>query len=155
MNYIEVLKDYPNYSVNSLGEVYSIRRDKILKPYINHRGYEQVRLYNKAGSKMFTVHRLVAEMFLPNPNKLPFINHKDGDKQHNHLDNLEWCTAQENTDHAMRNGKFKSKLTDTDVFNIRYLAATSSLTHTEIAKRLGITRMMVWRTVNNKSWTHI
>lgn len=100
------------YSVSDCGEVrrneYLMKNGKIhpsvmLKPYTLKIGYPSVNLYNgtKKGKTVY-VHRLVAQAFIPNPNNLPFINHIDGDKTNNNIENLEWCTCKENNIHAHR-----------------------------------------------------
>ena len=61
-------------------------------------------LYKNGKEKLFRVHRLVAMAFLPNPNNLPQVNHKDGNKQNNSVDNLEWCEQSDNMKHAYKNG---------------------------------------------------
>jgi hypothetical protein len=65
-----------------------------------HKGYPTV----KIGGVTLKVHRLVAEWYVPNPQKLPFVNHIDGNKQNNHYTNLEWCTQRQNVHHALRTG---------------------------------------------------
>ena len=105
------------YQVSNLGNVRSVERtinmehprygsaivkyeSKELRGYLNERGYRKVCLTKNKHSKIRFVHRLVAEAFIPNPNKLPQINHKDEDKTNNHVDNLEWCTNKYNTNYG-------------------------------------------------------
>lgn len=74
----------------------------------NGHGYQFIILYKNKISKNFYVHRLVAEAFIPNPNNLPEVNHKDGNKQNNCVSNLEWCTNGENQKHAYKTGLHKT-----------------------------------------------
>jgi hypothetical protein len=76
-------------------------KERILKP-INHL-YFYVALSSNSKVYKKSIHRLVAETFIPNPNNLPQVNHKDGNKHNNNVDNLEWCTPKENTRHATLN----------------------------------------------------
>lgn len=81
------------------------RREYILKPYsIN--GYRLVTLRTDNKSKHYQIHRLVAEAFIPNPDNKPMVNHIDGNPSNNCLENLEWCTAKENAEHAIRTGLY-------------------------------------------------
>ena len=99
---------YERYEVFEDG---SIKNDKnrMLKPYLSKRGYYRVKLYDLNGyAKMFQVHRLVAQAFIPNPNNLPEVNHIDGNKQNNSVENLEWCTSEENQKHAEKLGLRKN-----------------------------------------------
>ena len=70
--------------------------------YNNSKGYGRIKL--PVGT--FSIARLVAELFIPNPNNLPQVNHKDGNKYNNCVDNLEWVTNKQNLDHAQRKGLF-------------------------------------------------
>jgi len=79
--------------------------ERILKQSVAN-GYLNVGLSKNAKLKTYTVHRLVAIAFIPNPDNLPMINHLDGDKTNNYVSNLEWCTGRENSLHAIRNGLF-------------------------------------------------
>lgn len=93
------------YDVSENGIVVNTKTNKVLKPYVSKRGYYRVKLYTvEHSAKMFQVHRLVAQAFIPNPNNLPEVNHIDGNKLNNCVDNLEWCTAKDNTKHAYENG---------------------------------------------------
>lgn len=86
------------YEVSDLGRVRSIKSDTILKGELLH-GYKRVALFNEKYKKVF-VHRLVADAFIPNPDGLPQINHKDEDKTNNCVDNLEWCTSKYNMNYG-------------------------------------------------------
>lgn len=85
------------YQVSSYGRVKSfIGKEKIIREQGNNAGYCQVTLCDGHDKKMFLVHRLVAETFIPNPDNLPWVNHKDEIPHHNFVENLEWCTAKYN-----------------------------------------------------------
>lgn len=82
-----------------------LRQGKVLKQSINSHGYPCVTIkYIDGHQKVVPTHRLVAIAFLPNPENKPQINHIDGNKQNNHISNLEWCTASENLKHAFQTG---------------------------------------------------
>ena len=91
------------YEVSSLGRVKSVKRNKILSQKHNWDGYLRIQLWRNNKNKYVSIHRLVAEAFIENPNTKPFINHIDGNKQNNKVDNLEWCTQKENIKHAFDN----------------------------------------------------
>lgn len=94
----KVINNVKFYEIDSFGNVYGPRG--LLKSFVSNTGYQRVCLYTEDGPKKFSVHRLVAEAFLPNPKNKPYINHKDGNKLNNKVDNLEWSTASENMIHA-------------------------------------------------------
>ena len=106
------------YSITSFGRVWSHRRYKGKRWYGGHflrlmekrGGYLGLSLHKNNKLENFRTYNLVAQAFIPNPNNLPQVNHKDGNKQNNCVDNLEWCTAQENANHALINGlKYKKQ----------------------------------------------
>lgn len=79
-----------------------VQKSKIMKPTRNGYGYLKVRLTDENGkAKNLYIHRLVAEHFIPNPENKQQVNHKDGNKTNNHVDNLEWATSSENITHAI------------------------------------------------------
>ena len=94
------------YTVYEDGRVFSNIRNIYLKKMLTKHGYVYVRLSRKTGETLthWVVHRLVATCFIPNPNRYPEINHIDGDKENNHISNLEWCTTYHNNKHARNNG---------------------------------------------------
>lgn len=101
----QVIKDYPNYEITTSGRIISsFKRHVELTPRLNKGGYLYVNLYNDKGRKTKKIHRLVAETFIPNPNNLPQVNHKDGNKLNNRVENLEWCDQPQNTKHAVEHG---------------------------------------------------
>lgn len=95
------IKNWEMYQVDTNGNVYG-KNGKKLKYSLNHSGYCIVNFYHNHQRKGFGIHTLVAKTFIkiePNKNQ---VNHKDGNKQNNNVENLEWCTAKENTNHAIK-----------------------------------------------------
>lgn len=102
----EIWKEIDNrYSVSNLGRVKSnyANKERIMRPTINQYGYLKVDLRNNGERAGVSVHRLVAMAFIPNPDNLPEVNHKDEDKTNNCVDNLEWCTTKYNCNYGTRN----------------------------------------------------
>lgn len=90
------------YIISTCGRVASFIRGayRIRPTFVAGSGYLQVAFSEKGKRTMYYVHRLVGLAFIPNPNKLHYINHKDENKTNNHIDNLEWCTAKYNLDYS-------------------------------------------------------
>lgn len=101
---MEIFKDIQGlegqYQISNLGNVKSLKRNKLLKPDVADKGYKRVSLSNDGKVTRYLIHRLVAEAFIDNPDNKPFINHKDNNPRNNHVSNLEWCTHSENMIHA-------------------------------------------------------
>lgn len=169
-----------NYEVSNMGRVKSLYQEIVsvngvvrrfppclLSPATNEDGYKKVSMsvVNNNGlrrQKLFSVHRLVASAFLPNPENYDQVNHKDGDKSNNSKDNLEWCNASHNIRHAYKHGLLKapigekcgaSKLTKDQVLAIREIGKSKTLY--EIADLFGISFGNVSDILNRESWKHI
>lgn len=99
------ISEYPRYSVSDTGEVRNDKTCRTLKPLLTDKGYYRIVL--SPGAKKFPIHRLVAKAFIPNFENKPQVNHKNGVKTDNRVDNLEWCTASENMLHRSRILGFK------------------------------------------------
>ena len=91
-----VCEDYPSYMINTKGEIKSLLTNKILKPSKHKSGYMLVGLRRDGVSKTVKVHRLLAKAFIPNPENKPHVDHINGVRDDNRLENLRWCTNQEN-----------------------------------------------------------
>lgn len=88
------------YMISSFGRVYLLLFGRLSKLYLGMNGYYAITLRGRNGEfRKTNIHRLVAETFIPNPQGLPVINHKDEDKTNNHVDNLEWCTQKYNVNY--------------------------------------------------------
>lgn len=117
-----------DHFVNSKNGFKRIQYGRILKQSKSRKGYMMVSLVNDKKKFHASAHRLVALAFIPNPLNLPQVNHKDGDKSNNHVDNLEWVTGSENVKHAFKNrlivpnyaeNHHMSKLKNFDILAIR------------------------------------
>ena len=95
------------YAVTSCGKVWSYKRNIFLKARDKGLGYVKVALTDRNGKvKEHAIHRLVAEAYIPNPDNLPEVNHKNEERAKNNVQNLEWCTRQYNTNYGSRASKF-------------------------------------------------
>lgn len=95
----KTIKGFENYKVSNTGKVYSLAKNKVMKPWIVNSGYYVLTLVDSGVSKNMSVHRLVAKAFIPNPLNKEQVNHIDGNKLNNNVDNLEWTTPSENVNH--------------------------------------------------------
>lgn len=91
------------YLISNTGLVFSKISNRMLSPKIDRYGYKAISLSRNGKMKYTTIHRLVAIAFIPNPDNLPTVNHKDEDKLNNRSDNLEWATVKENDNYGTRN----------------------------------------------------
>ena len=161
MPYSKWVKFNDFIEVSNFGEVKS--HGKIIKGEITSGGYCRVHISHKGVQYKFLVHRLVAEAFILNPNRLPEVNHIDGNKQNNSVDNLEWCTRSQNTSHAFKTGLRNyngcknphSKLTQSDVETIRRIYVRGK--HCEnnsygLAKRYNVSPKTIQNVVNGNHY---
>lgn len=152
-----------HYDVSDHGRFYNNKFNRFIKPRKNSAGYLNVTFCIDGIQKYYKAHRLVAEAFIPNPLGLPVINHKDGDKTNNHVNNLEWCTQSENRIHAVnvlgcvtgigiRNTN--AKLNDDAVREIRK-ELSIGVKGIVLAERYGVDPKQISRIKNNITWTHV
>ena len=99
----KILDDYPLYEINQFGVVRNARTHYVIKQRMNPTGYLYVELLEAGKNHTCLVHRLVAKTFIPNPDNLPIVNHIDECCVHNSVDNLEWVTYKDNSNHGTRN----------------------------------------------------
>lgn len=106
-----MVPDYEGlYMVSNKGRIYGIKRKLYRKFKTDKDGYLIVNLSKNSKQDYPSVHRLVAMAFIPNPNNLPEVNHKDENPENNCVDNLEWCTAEYNVNYGTRNKRVAEKL---------------------------------------------
>lgn len=150
MNNFKYLQNYPGYAISADGVCASLKSG-FLKPlkYSVAKGYRYVILSNKgAGVKCRSIHRLVAQAFIPNPEQKPQVNHKDGNSLNNRVENLEWVTPKENIHHARdtlsrKFGNYRGVLAG-DVPAILKLRK-SGMAQTVIAKWFGLSQTTISR----------
>ena len=168
------------YDVSSKGRIRRIHSPNghhketlygILEPVINRYGYHRITLSKNNIRINYSVHRLVALAFIENPNNKPFINHIDGNKVNNTVENLEWCTSGENNRHAFATGlnryhpEFlpslrgednpKSILTEKAVREIKELLKTKQYTQHEIGRMYGVSNYAICDIKRGKSWKEV
>lgn len=170
---LEVWKDIEGfegiYQISNIGRVKSLQRiryntlsenikERILKPVLNTEGYHQVALYKDGKNQHPKVHRLVAIAFLSNISLKQYINHIDGNKENNCVNNIEWCTAAENNFHTHRvlnkccgSTHHFSKLSELDVNKIKLLFVEGN-TIASIAKLFNVSQTSISNIKNKKAY---
>lgn len=150
---------YEDYSITEDGKVYSHLSGRFLKSRINKYGYEQLSLKGKTA----LVHRLVAEVYLPNIDKNLQVNHIDGCKTNNNKSNLEWCTAKQNINHSWETGLSKplygednpSTTITESIVHLICVMLQDGLRANDISKHLGVSKPIVLGIRDNKTWKSI
>lgn len=142
-------------------EHFRITKERPIKIYSTIQGYYFCQLYRNKQSFNKTIHRLVANAFLPYESGKPWINHKDGNKKNNHVSNLERCTRMQNVQHAMKNGLIAtgervgtSKLTTCSVLEIKKLL-TNGVSHSEIANKFNVCKSTITLINTGETWKHV
>lgn len=141
-----------DYIITAKGQVINRQTGKIVKPQINGTGYYRVSI----GKKLMFVHRLVAMLYIPNPNNLPQVNHKDGNKLNNSVENLEWVTNKQNSIHALKNGLMKieenhplAKLNRTQV---SFILSHDEMSRKELANLFNVSARTITDIRQRKTW---
>lgn len=158
------VKDFEEmYEVSYLGQIRNILSGKILRGNKGIQGYIKIVLYKDGKGKGIYAHRIIAQVWVSNPYNKPHINHKNGIKDDNRYVNLEWCTQQENNQHAKEMKLYKpllgsqhgqAKLTEEIVLEIRK-KSKEGITGKSLAEFYSVDPMTINRVLNRKTWKHI
>ena len=170
----KIVEEFPNYLISNHRNVKTLKTLEDRTAHINS-GYELI-IFNN-GEKRYSrlIHRLVAIAFIPNPENKPCVNHLNGIKTDNRVENLEWVTYKENIEHAIKTGlvdysKRKNpqhklypkdgdhkltKSTKEEVIEMRRMYDTGDYVLRELSEKFEISISVVWKIINRKTWKHI
>lgn len=139
------------YELSSKGYIVSnVGKRKILKGKLTSSGYRMIVL-TVNGKKLYpNLHRLIAQAFIPNPDNLPEVNHKDGNKDNNCVDNLEWVTTIQNQKHCRDNLNPRYTKINKDIANL--IRLETGLSHRKIAEKYGLKKTQVGYILQGKRW---
>lgn len=150
-----IFVDQPNYCVSREGKIFSLKSNRFLKPFSDTAGYQYIECYKNGKKHKFSVHRLVATAFIENPENKKEVNHKDGNKLNNTVENLEWVTPSENCVHAERTGlRNNALLTDEQVHAI-CSKICDGFRNSDISNMFGVPKYTVSEIKNKKSYNYI
>lgn len=164
---MRIFRNYENYIVHPNGFIFSNFKKDFIKQedYKNTKYgkivYPRVHLSLNGKAKHFAVARIIAECYIPNPDNKPEVNHKDGDRFNNHVDNLEWVTAQENIDHSVKNGlaprgeRQGISIATEDIVKLVDQYRREGLTYPQISKILGMKESTVGAIGRRQNWKHV
>lgn len=161
------------YQISNIGNVKSLlwwsglfkkffNKERFLIKTEDNHGYYYVTLCKDNKKKKFLVHRLVAEAFIPNPENKPQVNHIDGNKKNNQINNLEWCTNQENISHALKTGlkndygcnSYLSKFSENDIDYIRnhYIPKDKEFGCRALARKFNVSKSTISYIINYRTY---
>lgn len=154
------------YATNRNGDIYSYYKNKMHAIRLRLDGYKDTDLTKNKKTKKFLIHRLLAKIFIPNPQNKLYINHIDGNKSNNSIENLEWVTSSENALHASNNGlreKQKQiagqysimhfrKLTDSQVDEAKRIYANGEADQVKLGKKYNVSSATICRAINGKTY---
>lgn len=142
------------YAVTDDGRVYSYKRNNPIELVgsVKRTGYRQILLTVNNKRHYCLVHRLVAKAYIPNPENKPEVNHMDGNKLNNNVENLEWVNTRENQLHARDNSLTKSKINMSIANKIRYMYTTKKYSHRLLGEMFGIKKTQIGYIIKNKRW---
>ena len=150
--------DAEGYEASADGRIRNAKTGRLLKQHIGNDGYLRIQIAGKTR----LAHRVIADIFLLKPVGKDFVNHKDGNKQNNRADNLEWVTRSENMQHAYENGlksaagvkNGRSKLTEADVAFIRghCIPGDKEFGASALSKKLGVARQTISAVFHRQNW---
>ena len=143
-----------DYDITTDGEIINKHTGRHVKGQKNGKGYLRVSI----GGKLQFVHRLVAQKYIPNPNNLPQVNHKDGNKLNNCVDNLEWVSNKENRDHAIKNGLHivgeKCPWAKLKKVQVDFIRRHPDVPTIELALLFNVTEGHIREIIRNKTWKY-
>lgn len=153
-------KECNGYMISDTGLVTRRFSTELQKLKRHKRGYVLAHICTEKGKKWMLVHRLVALLFIPNPDHKPQVNHIDGDKTNNNVENLEWVTNVKNRQHAVEHnliakGEALSKkltLADAESIRSRYIPHSKEHNQYALAREYNVSQSLIMHIINNKCW---
>lgn len=156
------IKSYGRY-IGCVGGNKRFLKGRIIRPGKNKYGYLQAVLYKNTKKKDIRVNRIILEVFFRPPKEGEECNHKDGNKQNNHIENLEWCTHLQNMQHkdnvlgkhSRGENSGNAKFSEQEARCILILLKEGNLTQKQIANRFGVSIQTISRIKCGKRWAHV
>lgn len=160
MKPLNPIPNCPDYFITEDGEVYKVKKVKIR---IASNGYWMAHMVDSAGKKVYkTIHRILANIFIPNPDNKPQVSHIDGDRSNFKLNNLEWATQVENEAQKRIHNRivqgqkhYGAKMTEKDVLEIRKIYESKAMNGRELAKLYNTSYKNISSIIRRKTWKHI